>query len=216
MRRARSRSQVLNPLPRAVSEAVAEQKSALRRRVRADIARLSANEREAASKLACARLQNETVWRQARTVLLYAPLPDELDVRPLWRAALAADKVVTLLCFDSRQENYVARRILDPVLEVLPGRFGILEPRENCPQVPLNRLDFVLVPGVAFGLDGFRVGRGQGYYDRLLVSVCGRKCGAAFDEQIVNHVPAEPHDVRLDCILTPTRWWRADRGAVLK
>ena len=80
------------------------------------------------------------------------------------------------------------------------------EPREHCAALALNRLDFVLVPGVAFDLDGRRLGRGKGYYDRLLATVTGAACGVAFDRQIVPRVPSEPHDARLNCILTPTRW----------
>jgi 5-formyltetrahydrofolate cyclo-ligase len=71
--------------------------------------------------------------------------------------------------------------------------------------VPPNRLDFAIVPGVAFTLEGRRVGRGKGHYDRLLSSVGGVKCGVAFDEQIVEAIPVEPHDVRMDWIVTPTR-----------
>ena len=72
--------------------------------------------------------------------------------------------------------------------------------------VSLNRLDFILVPGVAFDLHGRRLGRGRGYYDILLAKVRGTTCGVAFDEQIVREVPVEPHDSDVNCILTPTRW----------
>ena len=72
--------------------------------------------------------------------------------------------------------------------------------------MPLNRLDFVLVPGIAFDLQGRRLGRGKGYYDRLLAEVRGKTCGVAFDEQIVDEIPVEPHDIHVNCILTPTRW----------
>jgi 5-formyltetrahydrofolate cyclo-ligase len=70
----------------------------------------------------------------------------------------------------------------------------------------MNRLDLILVPGLAFDLNGRRLGKGKGYYDRLLAGVSGIKCGVAFDEQVVSEVPAGPHDVRVNCILTPTRW----------
>jgi 5-formyltetrahydrofolate cyclo-ligase len=63
-----------------------------------------------------------------------------------------------------------------------------------------------LVPGVAFDLHGRRLGRGKGFYDRLLADVRGKTCGVAFDEQIVREVPVEPHDSDVNCILTPTRW----------
>jgi 5-formyltetrahydrofolate cyclo-ligase len=64
----------------------------------------------------------------------------------------------------------------------------------------------ILVPGVAFDLRGGRLGRGRGYYDRLLSGLQGYRCGVAFDEQIVDRVPLEPHDASLNCILTPSRW----------
>jgi 5-formyltetrahydrofolate cyclo-ligase len=197
-----------------VSQSIAEQKSALRRRIQRNLKQLSLAERSAASIQVCARLQRQIVWRDARSVLLYSALPDELDVGQLLHAALAADKIVALPRFDSRQETYLAGRVLDLTADLRPGQFGIVEPNEHCPIVPLNRLDFVLVPGVAFGLNGGRVGRGKGFYDRLLVSVRGIKCGVAFDLQIVDQIPAEPHDVRLNWILTPTRWWPVDPGAV--
>ena len=105
----------------------------------------------------------------------------------------------------------------DPKLRGLPrfsilrlicelGHFGIREPRSHCARFPSDQLDLILVPGVAFDLHGRRLGRGKGYYDQLLGALRGTTCGVAFDQQIVDEIPVEPHDVRLDCILTPTRW----------
>jgi 5-formyltetrahydrofolate cyclo-ligase len=102
---------------------------------------------------------------------------------------------------------YVACEIKSPEKDVLSGRFGIREPGESCAEIELNRLDFTLVPGVAFDLQGRRLGRGKGFYDRMLAAVRGTTCGVAFDEQIVGEVPVEPHDTRVNCILTPTRWF---------
>ena len=83
----------------------------------------------------------------------------------------------------------------------------------DCEPAPLNRLDLVLVPGVAFDAQGRRLGRGKGFYDRLLAKVRGHKCGVAFDVQIVSGLPEEPHDVRVDSILTPSRWHLCQRAA---
>ena len=90
--------------------------------------------------------------------------------------------------------------------DIVTGRFGIREPRTGCARLSLKRLDLILVPGIAFDLDGHRLGRGRGYYDRLLGELQGARCGVAFDQQIVDRVPIEPHDMRLSCIVTPTRW----------
>jgi len=147
---------------------------------------------------------------------LYAPLADELDVEPLWRDALTTGKTLALPRFYPETGSYLACRVLNPAEDLKPGQFGIPEPGVNCPPVALKRLDFILAPGVGFTLDGRRLGRGKGFYDRLLSSVRGSKCGIAFDEQIVDDIPAELHDIRLDYILTPTRWFRAGQDAVWK
>jgi len=69
----------------------------------------------------------------------------------------------------------------------------------------LGRLDLILVPGVAFDLRGRRLGRGRGFYDRLLLETGGVKCGIAFDEQIAGEVPTGKYDLQMNFILTPTR-----------
>jgi 5-formyltetrahydrofolate cyclo-ligase len=181
-------------------------KNVLRGQVRARLEQMSAEERAAASALARQLLAQQTRWREARTLLFFAPLPEELDVWPLLGEALAGGKVVTLPRYDPQTRQYCACEIRHPERDLRPGQFGILEPAGNCPQFVLNRLDFVLVPGVAFDLRGCRLGRGKGFYDRLLPAVRGLTCGVAFDEQIFRELPAAPHDVHVNCILTPTRW----------
>jgi 5-formyltetrahydrofolate cyclo-ligase len=63
----------------------------------------------------------------------------------------------------------------------------------------------ILVPGVAFDLQGNRLGRGKGFYDRLLAEIRGVKCGVAFEEQIVDEIPVGSHDAAMDFIVTPSR-----------
>ena len=189
-----------------------ELKAKLRDQMRTKLKSISPAERITASTQLCARLQNEIIWRDARSVLLFTPLPDEPDIRPLLDAAWAGGKTTALLRFDAARDLYLACRVQSPG-ELRPGKFGVPEPGPECPVLELNQLDFLLVPGVAFALDGGRLGRGKGYYDRLLAEVPGHKCGVAFDWQLVASVPAEPHDVRLNSLLTPSRW-RQCQGAV--
>jgi 5-formyltetrahydrofolate cyclo-ligase len=92
------------------------------------------------------------------------------------------------------------------VRSLAPGRFRIPEPTAGCPVFDAKQLDLALIPGIGFSLDGGRLGRGKGYYDRLLAEVAGLKCGVGFDCQVTAALPVETHDVRLNCILTPTRW----------
>jgi 5-formyltetrahydrofolate cyclo-ligase len=180
-------------------------KVALRKQIRGALQKISPVARNAMSAQIRDRLKEQTLWKNAGSVLFFAPLPDEPDVWPLLEDRLAAGKIAALPRFDSASNGYVACRVQNLQSDIVTGQFGIREPRANCVEIPLNRLDLVLVPGVGFDLQGRRLGRGRGFYDRMLADVDGIKCGIAFDEQVVNEVPAGPQDVRLNIILTPTR-----------
>jgi 5-formyltetrahydrofolate cyclo-ligase len=193
------------------------QKSILRAQVREELKKMSDAERAAASLQICSRLEEQELWRKAKTILFYAPLPEEPDIWRLVVDSLATGKDVLLPRFEVEQGRYSACLIRDAVQDVRVGKFGVREPVKNCVTISLNRLDLILVPGIAFDLDGRRLGRGKGFYDRLLATLEGPTCGVAFDQQIVRHIPVEPHDMRLSCILTPTRWQCSnDPRAVLK
>ena len=64
----------------------------------------------------------------------------------------------------------------------------------------------MLIPGLAFALNGARLGRGKGYFDRLLAQVAGTRCGVAFDWQVLSEIPTEAHDILVDCLVTPSQW----------
>jgi len=185
---------------------IANAKLALRRQVQAQLKQMDPATRGASSAKACRLLEGQSVWKQAKMILFYAPLPGELDIWPLVQDSLAAGKTVALPRFDAATCRYIACEVQDLAKDIAPGQFGIREPNDRCILTPLNRLDLVLAPGVAFDLRGHRLGRGKGFYDQLLALVGGTRCGVAFDEQMIAEIPVEPHDVRLNCILTPTRW----------
>jgi 5-formyltetrahydrofolate cyclo-ligase len=178
----------------------------LRRSMRGALNRLSEAERVAASEQARALLRGQRVWQEARAILFYAPISGELDLTPLLEEALAAGKTVALPGFVAELAAYDAFVVSDLKRDCIAGKFGVSEPSRSCAAWPLNRLDLALAPGLAFDLSGHRLGRGRGYYDRLLARAEGAKCGVAFDPQIVPRVPAEAHDVQMNFILTPTRW----------
>lgn len=193
-----------------------EQKQALRQQVSQALQNLSTAERAADSRRICELLRAQPVWREARAVLLFAPAYFEPDVRPLLDQGLRAGKIVTLPGSAPATGLYRPRRVEQPGCNLEAGPFGILEPGPGCPIFPTNQLDFVLVPGIAFTPNGGRLGRGKGHYDRLLAEVRGFKCGVAFDCQVLADLPLEAHDVRLNCILTPTRWHLVATAPVLK
>jgi 5-formyltetrahydrofolate cyclo-ligase len=182
------------------------QKAALRKQIRSALQKISPAARHALSAQIRDRLKEQAVWKNAGSVLFFATLPEEPDLWPLLQETLAGEKIAALPRFDPASNGYVACRVKHLQSEIVPGQFGIREPRANCVELPLNRLDLVLVPGVGFDLQGRRLGRGRGFYDRLLADVEGIKCGIAFDEQVLDKIPTGPRDIRLNFILTPTRW----------
>jgi 5-formyltetrahydrofolate cyclo-ligase len=182
------------------------EKTSLRSQVRAELKKMSTEDRTAASLQLCALLEKQEIWRKAQSILFFAPLADEPDIWQLLVDSLSNKKTVLLPRFEVEQGHYSACLITDAARDLRAGKFGVREPAESCAKIPLNRLDLILAPGIAFDLQGHRLGRGKGFYDRLLATLHGPTCGVAFDQQIVERIPVEPHDIRLNCILTPTRW----------
>ncbi len=182
------------------------EKVELRSLIRGRLKAMSAVERVEGSEAICQRLRVEPRWQQAQAVLAFVPMTKEPDISPVVVEAIRSGREVALLRHAHDGDNYVPCIVRDLERDLRPGQFGIMEPAAHCPIVDLMRLDFVLLPGIGFTFNGDRLGRGKGYYDRVLAGVPALKCGVAFDCQIVEEIPLEPHDVRLNCILTPTRW----------
>ncbi|MFM2295014.1 MAG: hypothetical protein RLZZ350_1427 [Verrucomicrobiota bacterium] len=187
-----------------------ELKVTLRTALRAHAQTVSAAERATASAQLCERLVAEKFFQSAQGILFFAPLTDEPDVWPLLEKTLAGSRVVALPRFSRMQNSYEAVAVRDLATDIIVGQFAVREPAAHCPVVPWNRLDLLLVPGLGFDARGTRLGRGKGFYDRLLPQAVGVKCGLAFDWQLLAEIPAAPHDVTLNCILTPTRRLSSD------
>ena len=183
-----------------------EAKGALRMEVRERLKQITATRREADSTKIRELLSQQRAWKEANCILLFAPMADEPDIWPMLAKGILENKTMGLPRFDEEKREYITSRIQNPETELTAGKFGIREPIGNCEPLLLNRLDLILVPGVAFDVQGRRLGRGKGIYDRLLAAASGTSCGVAFDEQIVREIPIAAHDVRVNRILTPTRW----------
>lgn len=173
----------------------------------APAARREAGERIAARLLALPELGGR------RRMMLFLSMADELDTDPLVEAAIAAGLEVYA------PRTFRKSRRLQPVrvtsLEaVRPGTYGIREPASE-ETVPASALDVIVVPAVAFDPDGWRLGRGGGFYDRLLEGLPegGLACGIAYDLQVVDEVVREPHDRAVDLVVTESRVIRPARPA---
>jgi len=178
-------------------------KAALRQQIRERLAKISPAVRAVESIELCDRLKPQL--QSARTILFFAPLPGELDLWPLLEESVPAGKTVALPWFDPATQTYRARRVENLAGEIVTGKFGVREPAASCREIPSDQFDLVLVPGVAFDLSGHRLGRGKGFYDRLLAKISGVKCGVGYDFQLLEKIPAEPHDAKVNYILTPNR-----------
>ncbi len=132
-------------------------------------------------------------------IALYAPLRHEVDLTPLL-AQFPRHRFYFPRCLPGRALEFRRVRRLGDDLE--PGSLGIPAPRASLPRIDPERLDLAFIPGLAFTLDGHRLGYGGGYYDRFLPR-CARATLVAcvFPEQIVPSLPVEEHDLPVDRVL---------------
>ena len=181
-------------------------KTEVRRQVRAALANLSLAVRLTESLELCARLEPQL--QSAHRILFFSPLADELDIWPLLEKLLRGKKICALPAFDAAAGFYAARRVLNLETDIVTGKFGVSEPLPECEAIPLDQFDLVLVPGLAFDVSGNRLGRGRGFYDRILSAASGVKCGVAYDFQVLDQIPVEAHDAKVAFIFTPSRCLR--------
>lgn len=179
------------------------QKADLRGKIRTVLKQIPPAVRSAESIDLCNRMEPQL--HSAHTILFFAPLPDELDIWPLIEKFLTEGKICALPGFDETSQTYSARRIENIERDVVSGKFGVREPAPGCAEVALEKFDLILVPGMAFDLHGNRLGRGLGFYDRLLQKISGVKCGVCHDFQLQAHIPTEPHDAKVTFVFTPSR-----------
>jgi 5-formyltetrahydrofolate cyclo-ligase len=149
------------------------------------------------------RIVNSNFYKKANCIFTFVSFGSEIDTHVLIELAIGERKTVCVPKVISKEAGMKAVRI-NSFVELKPGRFGILEPGESCPEVPKQDIDLVLVPGLAFDRKGGRIGYGAGFYDRFLMD-CRKttlKVGVAYDFQVLSKVPTDELDVRLDAIVT--------------
>lgn len=158
-------------------------------------------------KLIMERVLSLPYFEKARTVFYYASFRSEVSTLPQIEEAIRRGKRIILPKVDNINKRLRLFEIHDTD-EIKPGFMGIPEPdvppeRER----DINNVDLVIMPGVAFDTNGNRLGYGAGYYDKLLSGL--KKdiplIAIAYEEQIVDSLPAERHDIRVDMILTDKR-----------
>lgn len=154
---------------------------------------------DAASTAITAALQDWEPLRGASTVLLFLPMAGEVNLQPLMESELTCRWLTTRT---PAHGDLLTVHELGGPLEVHP--FGFLQPHSSAPEVPAREVDVLLVPGLTFDLWGNRMGRGAGYYDRLLGTARpgAPLVGVVPVELVVDRLPAERHDVAMTHLAT--------------
>ncbi|MDG1892707.1 MAG: 5-formyltetrahydrofolate cyclo-ligase [Verrucomicrobiota bacterium] len=180
-----------------------QQKDRLRRIQHSLASKMSAEDRRKQSLGIRHSILKHPCWKAARRVLAFIPMLDEPDIFPLFQTTLESGKTLCLPRFSETAGNYHPAAIKDLTQDLLPGRYGIQEPHPACQREDLSHMDLTLVPGLAFDRRGWRLGRGKGYYDQLLSTQVGIRCGIALNFQWVESVPNETLDQKMNWIITP-------------
>lgn len=163
---------------------------------------------DAAARLA-ERIATLPELASARVVLGYLATSEEID--PADALERLGTRGATIACPRIEAPGILGVHVVRPGDTLLPGPFGLSEPAADAERVEFERIDAVIVPGVAFDEEGRRIGHGGGYYDRLLPSLKGDclLAGVCYDEQVARELPTAEHDVHMDLVITPTRVIRA-------
>jgi len=178
-------------------------KPALRAAAREVVSRVGAEERRAAAELIARAVWKLPEIAGAERLLVFAALPDEVPTMGIVeRARRRGITAVYPRCLPGARELELRSVASDDLLQ--PGAHGILEPGTACPLVDPAEIDAALVPGLAWDRTGARLGRGAGYYDRLLAGGGWRgfRCGIFLAAQEATALPVDPWDVRLDAVVT--------------
>ncbi len=160
------------------------------------------------------RLFSTEYFKNANTILFYASFKSEVDTMRCIAHALRVGKRIVLPVVDKVHKRLKLYEIKD-LSELTPNYMNIPEPvATRTRSIKLDEIDLGIIPGIGFDLSGNRLGYGAGYYDRLLAyktknpsSVRGHvpTIALAFEEQIVEHIPSESHDIKVEIIITDRR-----------
>ncbi len=171
-------------------------KAELRKAVKTRVKKMTDDEKKAESEKVMEVLENEAHFKEAKTVLLFHSLPDEICTHQLIEK-YASQKKILLPVING--ENWYIREYNG---DLKTGEFNIQEPT-GMNIHDFDSIDLVVVPGVSFDKDLNRVGRGKGYYDRILEKINkAYKIGICFDCQLRDKIPAEKFDVKMDQVIS--------------
>lgn len=178
-------------------------KSQIRKKLLAKRQSLPQKQTELSNKKITRKLRKTTEFKRAKIVLAYHPIHNEIDVTEL---ILKTKKTFVLPRICAKSNRLHCHKVAN-INELKTGKFNIKEPSTKHPVIARNKIDLVLTPGIAFDKKGNRIGYGKGYFDKLFktLSTDCIKIALAHDFQIIENIPAEKHDQKVDFIVTEKR-----------
>ena len=177
-------------------------KKILRREFLVKRAAIPHDERDRISHALIKKFTATEIYRASKIIMAYASTPEEIQLAELFAACFDEGKILAIPLIVGKGEMRAVEVPSFDALEI--GAFNILTVKKDLRKfVAPAQIDCVIVPGAAFDVLGNRLGLGGGYYDRFLPKTDAKKVALAYDFQLVESLPTEPHDAKIDAILTP-------------
>ena len=155
-----------------------------------------------------ARLFDMEVFKKSKTVMFYVGKGDEVQTKDIILESMKMGKIVSVPYIENGNREMHASLLRNFDRDLTKGEYGILSPKkESYKPINTSSLDLIVVPGVCFDINGNRIGRGGGYYDRFLKSVSKKTIliGLVFDFQVVSNIPYDKKDIPVHIIVTGKR-----------
>ncbi|WP_102274565.1 5-formyltetrahydrofolate cyclo-ligase [Cytobacillus massiliigabonensis] len=178
------------------------EKQMIRKKIMDKLAKIEKPQYEHDSYEIAQLLFQDTLWKEANTIAVTISKSPEVDTYQIIRKAWEEGKrVVIPKCLPRNKE--MVFRTLTKFNQLESVYYGLLEPIEAVTrEVPAKEIDLIIVPGLAFSKNGYRIGFGGGYYDRYLAGFAGQTVSLAFTPQLVAELPIEEHDIPVNKIIT--------------
>lgn len=157
--------------------------------------------RNSIENILCMNLLHTDLWKQSDVIGVTIATENEWDTTLLIETAWKEHKTI---CVPRtiREENKLIFYRLDDFSQLKRSSYNILEPAENGQEIEKNAIDLLIVPGLLFDKNGYRIGYGGGYYDRFLMDFQNKTVSLASEKQLVDHLPAEAHDIPVQYLVT--------------
>ncbi len=185
-------------------ENISARKKILRQEINSRLKTLSQEERVQFSRVVVEKFLASTIYKNSAVIMAYLSTAEEIQLNEFISIALKDGKILAVPFIEGHEMKAVCLPSLD-ALEV--GAYKILTVKRDVRQfIDAEKIDCVITPGLAFDDNFSRLGKGGGYYDKFLSrAVNAKKIALAYDCQLVEKVPIEPHDLKVDAVITPTK-----------